>query len=179
MNFSSWTCQNEFSFDDKNFSKIFRFFVIETPIETASVRSISFDKRNINKTALNKKIKWISSELKDNWNPIFEDKEIADSDITIDAVKGLGMLGKHNNHFTEFACFITRKSAETETFFYCIRCAFAHGSFCIHNKGNVKYYYFENIHSHNCIDTIIGRAILKEETLLRIIQYCESKNKEE
>lgn len=175
MNNNSWTCQNEFSFEDNNFSKIFRFFVIETPIEFSSVRSISFKKRNINKTAVNNKLKMISSELKDNWNPIFEDKENIDSDIVVDSVKGLGILEKHDDYFTEFACFVTKKKAETETFFYCIRCAFAHGSFCIHNKNVDKYYYFENIYPHNGIDTIIGRAVLKEETLLSIIEYCESK----
>lgn len=170
-----WTCRKEFSFEDSNFSKIFRFFVIETPIETSSARSISLKERKINKTALNKKIKSLSNELKYNWNPIFGDINNVEPNIVVNSLKeGLGIDDNHDKYYTEFAYFITKKNKETETFFYCIRCAFAHGAFCIHKKNNLKYYYFENTHIQG--DKIIfGRFIINEENLLKIIDYCNSK----
>lgn len=173
-----WTCKKEFSFEDINFSKIFRFFVIETPIESSSARAISLKERKINKSALNKKIKSLSNELKDNWNPIFGNINNVEPNIVVNSLKeGLGIDDNHDKYYKEFAYFITEKNKETETFFYCIRCAFAHGAFCIHKskKNNLKYYYFENTHYQKDVNIIFGRFIIKEENLLKIIDYCNSK----
>ncbi len=162
-----WTCDSEFSFSDEKFAKIYRFFVIECPVENVSIRGISFAERKVNLSALNKKIKIISPNLKECWFPIEEKEDTEVSDI----IKSNGIF-LHNKDTKEIVVFRYEKRKETEAFFYCIRCALAHGGFCIHNINEIKYYCFENIKEA----IVRARIILKEETLLEIINYCESKS---
>lgn len=162
-----WTCDNEYSFSDEQFAKIYSFFVIECPVENVSMRGISFAERKINLSALNKKIKIISPNLKECWIPIEETEEIDVSDV----MKSNGIF-LHDKDIKEIAIFRYPKRRETETFFYCIRCALAHGGFCIHNINEIKYYCFENIKE----EVVRAKIIIKEKTLLEIINYCESKS---
>lgn len=52
-----WNFTNEFSFDDKKFARIYRFFVIETLVEGVSARGKTFKSKGINMTSLNAAIK--------------------------------------------------------------------------------------------------------------------------
>lgn len=66
-------------------------------------------------------------------------------------------------------------SGKTDSLFYAIRCAFAHGSFAIHyykrkNFESEKYYLLENCDNND----LKARMILREESLLRWIDAVES-----
>ena len=45
-----WNFNGNFSFSNNNFARIYRFFVVETPVEGVSQRGISFKQRPANKS---------------------------------------------------------------------------------------------------------------------------------
>lgn len=169
-----WTCKKPFDLRDDNFSIIFRFFVIETPIGEDSVRSISFKERGISQKAVLPKLKSISKELSSNWMPIFEEKN--DSHLTsIKEFCSSNGVSKHDKKGIELAIFKVPKKININTaFIHFIRCSLAHGGFCIHQFNNEKYYYFENINNTENTLEINSRFIIKEETLVKFVNYCNS-----
>lgn len=159
----NWSFDSSYSFANKNFAKIFSFFVIETPVENISRRGISFEERNLDLKKLINKIKNISNDLKKNWF-ISKASEIESK------LNEFGILD-YLQFSKEIAIYVDSKSSKVKSFFYIIRCAFAHGSFniCKYNKEN--YYLFENKYKNR----IKGRIIIKESTLLKIVDYCNNK----
>lgn len=159
-----WEVNSKYSFGTKNFARIYKFFVIETPLKDVSQRGISFEERSIDKSELLNMIKNIAPSLKKNWKVEIQ-KKIED------------MLEKYNilNDVAipfEVAIHTQKKELiKAEALFYSIRCAFAHGSFNIYIYKKQKYYFLENKESKK----LKGRIILKEKTLLKIIDYCENK----
>lgn len=169
---NSWICDSAYSFSDKFFCKIYDFFLIKTPVDGVSVRGISFKKRNFKRTTevLNK-MKKISPSLFSHFVSLDENENIEEA---------LKMNGIFNHLDIPFEYAIYKKLnglGKTESFFYCIRCALAHGSFCIHKYQGITYYYFENIYNEKTKKNNIlnARMIIKENTLLEIIKFCNSK----
>lgn len=88
------------------------------------------------------------------------------------------MLKKNANILREIAVHTINDrhcSGKTDSLFYAIRCALAHGSFCIHkyrekNKNREKYYLLEN----NDKGKLKARLIIKEDTLIKWIEIVES-----
>lgn len=158
-----WTFDSKYSFSDKNFSRIYSFFVIETPVENVSKRGITFGQRKIDMKKLNNKIKKISNDLNKKWILLNKGKNIFDELNRLNNLDGLDLS-------KEFAIHSNNKKTKTKSFFYTIRCAFAHGAFgiCKHKKD--KYYLLENVHNNK----LKGRILIKEKTLLEIIEYCEN-----
>lgn len=151
---------------------IFDFYVLKTPVSDVSQKGITFKKRNFKSAneVLNS-MKKIVPELFLIYDCINDDESV---------VEKLKMNGIFNHLDTPFEYAIFKKNnkfGKTESFFYCIRCALAHGSFCIHKHNDNIFYYFENTykekgkHSY----TLNARMILKEKTLLKIIDLCNSK----
>lgn len=52
-----WSFKREFSFENERFARIYRFYVIETPMLDISYRGESFKKRGINMNSLNADLK--------------------------------------------------------------------------------------------------------------------------
>ena len=169
-NMVSWVFNGKYSFEDKNFAKIYSFYVLETPVSGVSVRGTTFKKRGINMNSLNAEMKRATPFLKRHW---FDKNR-----------KDILLCCKENNIYDkvsmgqEIAIHTvnsTHCSGKTDSLFYAIRCAFAHGSFAIHNyKGkdqeSKKYYILEN-RDHEMIK---ARLVVKEESLLRWIEIVES-----
>lgn len=169
---NNWICNNNYSFDDRNFCKIFDFFVLKTLVENVSYKGVSFKKRNF------KDAKEVLNGMKRLFPDLFLCFEYINKND--DIIEKLKMNGIFENIKlpSEFSIFRLHGQLNvTNSFFYYIRCAFAHGSFCIHEFNNIKYYYFENMHrekwKHN--PTLNARMIIKENTLLGIIDFCNSK----
>lgn len=169
---NSWICNNEYSFNNDNFCKIFDFYVLKTPVSDVSYRGITFKKRKFRDAneVLNN-MKKIVPKLFLVYDCINENESITEK------LKMNGIFNHLENPF-EYAIFKKQnKLGKTESFFYCIRCALAHGSFCIHKYENNTFYYFENVYKekgkHN--STLNARMILREDTLLKIIDLCNSK----
>ena len=169
---NTWICNNEYSFDNKIFCKIFNFYVLQTPVKGVSQRGISFKQRNFrNANEILNGMKKLAPDL----FMIFDC--INKNDNLEEKLKMNGIFNHLDNPF-EYAIFKQHeKLGKTESFFYCIRCALAHGAFCIHKYQNNTFYYFENVYKekgkHNNI--LNARMILKEETLLKIIDLCNSR----
>lgn len=91
-------------------------------------------------------------------------KRVADTDILLKAVSDLSEIKSYESN-AEYL--LIRKNdnnvSYTEGFFYCIRNAFAHGSFKITESRD---YYFENWNNGN----LNGTARIKEKTLLSWIE---------
>lgn len=162
----SWICKININYENE-FNKIIRFFVIETPLKKVSSRGISLKERKISSfNEINRKIKEIS-------NPFYSLWEMLEENESIDEKLAMNEISNHMDHPLEYAFHKKQKNMlKTESLFYCIRCALAHGSFCIHIFDNEKYYYFENIHEDRNKVFLNGRMIIKENTLLSIIDYC-------
>ena len=161
----NWNFNTKYSFSNKNFSKIYSFFVIETPVENVSKRGITFKQRKIDIIKLNNKIKKISNDLNKNWIEIKKGINI------LEELKKLNNLDKLD-FSREFAIHSNNKNSKTKSFFYTIRCAFAHGRFSYSKYNKEIYYLLENEHNNK----IKGRILIKEKTLLAIINYCENVN---
>lgn len=69
----------------------------------------------------------------------------------------------------ELAIHIKNKDSKSESLFYAIRCAFAHGLFNINSKNGEHYYILENRDR----EKLKARLILREETLLQWIKVVD------
>lgn len=66
----SWVFDKPFSFDEPNFSRIFRFFVIETPVEKCSIRGIPLQYYGWNSKKITNHLKKQITSLSKNWKTI-------------------------------------------------------------------------------------------------------------
>lgn len=172
IHLNSWICNNEYSFDNKNFCEIFDFFVLKTPVNNISYKGITFNKRNF------KDANEVLNNMKKIVPELFVNYECVDENENIEEILKMNGIFSHLDIPFEYAIFKkNNKLGKTESFFYCIRCALAHGSFCIHKYKTNIFYYFENVYKEKGKHSITlnGRMILKEETLLKIIDLCNSK----
>ena len=160
-----WNFTSKYNFSDRQFAKIYSFFVIESPVEGNSHRGKTFKDMGWNLTHLCSLLKketlisndcWFSGNTKEVEDKIKE-KEIYDS------VKLPTEIIIHTNS----------QSSKTASLFHTIRCAFAHGSFAIHKYNKDNYYFFENNNKKGCS----GRIIIKEKTLLKWINIIENPKK--
>ena len=160
-----WIFDGNYSFKDEEFARIYRFYVIETPVSGVSARAKSFKFRQINMNSLNASLRRETPFLKDKWF-VKSAKEVEGSckDNGIDEnVRFANEIVIH----TENRKLCTGK---TDSMFYAIRCAFAHGSFAIHKYKNQTYYVLENKDS----GVLKARMVLKEETLIKWIEIVET-----
>ena len=160
-----WIYKNKYSFEDKNFAKIYTFYVIETPVSGVSARGKPFKERGVNLFSLCAAMKRETPFLKECWfekamkdvpkcceeNGIYE-KATMNREIAIHTVNDQYCSGK------------------TDSIFYAIRCAFAHGSFAIHTYKGEKYYILENCDRGK----LKARLILRESSLLKWIDVVET-----
>ena len=165
----NWICKNDLIYD-KNLIDIFDFYVIKTPVQNVSFRGISFKDRGIKKSdiVLNK-IKNISPTLYSNFYWL----EKTNDDI--EEMCRMNGIFDHLDSPNEYVVYRKNNNLfKTESFFYCIRCALAHGSFCIHEFNGEKYYFLENLFKEKGKKnmTLNARMVIKESTLLRIIDLC-------
>lgn len=165
----NWICKNDLIYD-KNLIDIFDFYVIKTPVQNVSFRGISFKDRGIKKSdiVLNK-IKNISPTLYSNFYWL----EKTNDDI--EEMCRMNGIFDHLDSPNEYVVYRKNNNlGKTESFFYCIRCALAHGSFCIHEFNEEKYYFLENLFKEKGKKnmTLNARMVIKESTLLRIIDLC-------
>ena len=161
----TWKFDGNYSFKDDNFARIYRFYVIETPVSGVSARAKTFKFRQVNMNSLNARLKKETPLLNERWF-VKNAKEVENTcqDNGID---------KNANFANEIVIHSENRklcTGKTDSLFYAIRCALAHGSFAIHTYKNKKYYLLEN--KDNGI--IKARMILKEETLIRWIEIIET-----
>lgn len=143
--------------------KIFRFYVIETPVEGVSKRGKSFkqlgwDMRKLN-TQLKKEIPilkncWIETTIKDMSKNLKEHK-----------------IEDKFNPANEIFIHIDNKDGKTKSLFYAIRCSFAHGDFSIHRSGKENVYVLQNEDK----GSLKARIVVKESTLLKMIEIVNRK----
>lgn len=160
-----WKFDGDFSFADENFAKIYRFYVIETPVCDVSARGKTFKERQVNMVSLCAALKRETPFLKEKWlskskkevegvckdNNIYRNFKLP-NEIVIHTENGIHCGGK------------------TDSLFYAIRCSLAHGSFAIHVCDGEKYYVLENMDK----DILKARMIVKETSLLKWIEVIES-----
>ena len=157
-----WNFTSEYNFKDENFSKIYKFFVIECPCEDVSVRGKSFKKIGCNMNSLNNALKKGTSFLEENWI------RVNNSDIE-QTIKEKNIYEKVNMPL-EIAIHTNRDKSKTKGLFYSIRCAFAHGAFSIHKCDGEQYYFLENKYKGK----LKGRIVVKEQSLLSWIEIVKS-----
>ena len=165
-----WNFMQNFSFLNRNFNKIYRFYVIETPVAGTSYRSITFKERGINLKKLNASLKRVSPFLKTDWYCVKQneiEQYLIDNKMKLetDLSKEIIIHTLNSPH-----C-----SGKTDSMFYAIRCAFAHGAFDIHKYHNEIYYIFENKNR----GVVKGRMIIKEKSLLEGIDGIEEESDDE
>ena len=169
-----WDFKNNINISNRKFLKIYRFYVIETPVRGVSVRGKTFTERNCNLSELVRLLKKQSPFLSSCWYDkpqkeieatckalgIFDvvnfDKEIAIHTINQKIIDPESALKLHHG--------------KAESLFYAIRCAFAHGAFALHKYKGENYYVLENKDNGK----LKGRLIIKENTLLSWIDLIET-----
>jgi hypothetical protein len=171
-----WEFNTKYNFTDKKFNSIFDFFVIKCPVENVSERGITFKDRNIDLKKLNSKIKKINNNFAKNWEVMETGK------VDVQLFLEEKQLFKSVDKPYEFAYHTkTEKRYKTESLFYSIRCALAHGSFATHKYNGEKYYFFENKYKSKNKDKdkdkLKARICLKETTLLKIIDIVGEESK--
>lgn len=161
---TKWNFKKDYSFKDKNFSRIYRFYVIETPVSGTSYRGKTFKERKCNMKKLNSLMKKETIFLKENWHvlAIKEIEKFCKEIGLLDVVKYDSEIVIHSKN--DKLC-----TGNTDSLYYAIRCSFAHGSFDIRKYNSEKYYILENKDGGK----IKARLILKETTLLKWIDLVE------
>ena len=160
-----WNFNSKYNFSNRNFAKIYSFFVIESPVEGASVRGKTFKQRNINLRSLHNSIKNKIPSLKESWKTA--------------SAKEIDTIVKDNSIYNavslplEIAIHTERDRSKTVGLYYAIRCAFAHGSFSIHKCSNENFYFFENRHNSR----LKARIVLKEQSLIDLITVLDEAKK--
>ena len=157
-----WNFNDDYSFSDEKFARIYRFFVVETPVEDVSQRGISFKQRGWNLYSLNAALKRSTACLKHNWY-VCTAKE-AESQM-----RSHGIFDSVRMPI-EILIHTARNNSNTVGLFYSIRCALAHGAFSFHNCNGELYYFLENKDK----EVYKGRIIIKESSLISIIDTVES-----
>lgn len=157
-----WNVKSDFSFSNPNFARIYRFFVVETPVDDVSHRGISFRQRGWNLNSLNAAIKRSATFLKTNWF-VCTAKEAETQ------MRSHGIFDSVRMPI-EIAIHTSRNDSNTVGLFYSIRCAFAHGAFSTHICDGEPYYFLENKDKN----TYKGRIVIKESSLISIINTVES-----
>ncbi len=150
-----WTFKNRFKWSE-NLNKIVKFYLFNTPVAGVSARGVTFKQLGWDKRELTPLLKREVDFLSSNW--------------IVTTVKNIETQLKNkgqfkNVKFAETAIHINNKNSNIDSFFYTIRCSIAHGSFSIRKHNNVNYYILKNKDKGK----IKGRIVIKEETLLSII----------
>nr|MBQ6241781.1 hypothetical protein [Lachnospiraceae bacterium] len=157
-----WSFDTNYSFSNKNFAKIYQFYVVETPVENTSMRGKTFNSRSCNVLKLYHELIKKSPFLKDHWHV----STIAEMPVMI---KERG-LEDTPDYRIECVIHTNNKNSITVSLFYSIRCALAHGAFETRRHDGIKYYLLENRDKN----VIKGRMVVKENTLLDWIRIVES-----
>ena len=157
-----WNFNDDFSFSNQQFARIYRFFVVETPVDDVSQRGISFKQRGWNLNSLNAALKRSTAFLKTNW--VVSTAKDAENQMKAHKIFDSVRMP------IEIAIHTTRNDSNTVGLFYSIRCAFAHGAFSIHTCNGEKYYMLENKDK----GIYKGRIVIKESSLISIIDTVES-----
>jgi hypothetical protein len=118
--------------------------------------------------SLNAALKKATPFLKDNWI-VVPQKEIENS------CENRGLINKVDlsNEIVIHTLNDKHCTGRTDSLFYAIRCAFAHGSFGIHKSNGQVYYILENRDG----DKLKARMIIQQETLLKWIDIVASEPK--
>ena len=150
---TGWTFKRRYSFENRKFARIYKFYVIETPVAGTSCRGKTFKEYGINMTSLNAAMKRATPFLKTNW---FDDKA---SEI-VQRCKECGIDDKVDFSMELVIHTINGKlcTGKTDSLFYAIRCAFAHGAFDVHTYKKERYYMLENRDGKH----LKARMVLKE-----------------
>ncbi len=160
-----WDFKNNYSFEDKNFARVYRFYVIETPVVGVSARGKSFKERGVNMISLCAAMKRETPFLKEYWF------EKAAKDVPeCCRERGIHEKASMSQEIVIHTVNDQHCSGKTDSLFYAIRCAFAHGSFAIHHYRSEKYYILENCDKGK----IKARMILRESSLLKWIDVVEA-----
>lgn len=170
-----WIFNEPFSFNDEKFAKIFRFFVIEPPVENTSNRATTIESYGWTSRKITNVLKKNISSLNKNWKTVLardrSNLEKIEQDVTL--------LCRKNEILEEVAerreIFIhtNMKNNKTKSLIYSIRCAFAHGAFNKKNCFGEQFYFFENKDRGK----LKGRIVVKEDTLLKIIDIIQNYDK--
>lgn len=169
-----WTFTSDFSFFDENFAKIFRFFLLELPVENTSKRFKSFENYGWNSRKITNELKNQINSLNKNWKII----KVKDTKNLEKITQDIENLCKENGILNEVTdrreIFIhtDSKDNKTKSLCYAIRCAFAHGSFDTRMFQGESFYFFEN----RFRGKLRGRIVVKEKTLLKIIGIITKSN---
>ena len=173
-----WVFDKDFSFEDKNFTDIYRFYTIETPVENMSKRGISLAKYGWNKKYITNVLKREIPSLNKNWKTITTKEKEKKEDLE-NIAQNISTLCKKNNIFEEVSdrreIFIhtNSKNNKTLSLLHAIRCAFAHGAFNRVEFYGEWFYFLENTFSGNSK----GRIVAKEVTLLKIMEIIKNPEK--
>ncbi len=157
-----WNFDSKYTFTNKNFAKIYSFFVIESPVEGTSKRGITFKQRNTDLNSLSACMKRDVPPLKVSWLS-------APSKDVESKVKEYGIYESVKLP-CEIAIHSEKNNSKVIGLYYAVRCALAHGAFSIHQYKDAMYYFLEN--KDNGI--LKGRIVLKEESLLALINAIET-----
>ena len=166
-----WSEKKEIPYFDNNFIKIFIFFLLECPIKGISKRNKTFEECKINQSSFVSKLKKEIPYLKNNWET-FDAKKSSDFLAQKDVLKDITFshcFAYHSNYQKNESNSKEPVRTKLKGFFYCIRCAFAHGDFNIRTYNGKKYYQFQNSEEKSDLEVIKGRIIMDEESLLKII----------
>lgn len=167
-----WKFEEQFSFSDEKFSKIYRFFVIEPPLEDTSKRGKSLSEFGWSQNSITNVLKKQIPSLNKNWKtiPAKNSKSIEEIEQNVKNLCKKNKILDEVSERREVFIHTNMKNHKTKSLFYTIRCAFAHGAFNKKEYFGEQFYFLENRNKQK----LRGRIVVKEETLLRIIEIIEN-----
>ena len=166
-----WFKLNKFDNKNSEFNNFIYNFVIQCPCTFKNTKALvsqrgnTFKKRGIQKDLLNT----LNAEIKHMFIKSETYVKLQNnSNNSVDSYRtSLLQSDKYKDPYFEFIIFKKRTDmSDTETIYYCIRNAFAHGSFTIIQNDSTKMYL---MHCEKNKDTKADMR-LKETTLLRLIE---------
>ncbi len=172
----NWIFDSDFSFADKKFSRIYRFFVIEAPVdEKVSRRAKHLDVFNKASRKITDILKKNIPSLNKNWKTVLvrdrDEMEKIEQDVK-NLCKQSKILDEVSDR-KEVFIHTDMKKNKTKSLIYSIRCAFAHGAFSKTEFYGEQYYFFENRDKGK----LRGRIVVKEDNLIKIIDIFENFDK--
>lgn len=151
------------------FCEFIRFYLWRCPVENVSVKGKTLQElgwSGSDISTLRSQIRKKSSLTQSTFKTVHKVEELEP------ALESIGHL-KSYDLTKEFALCYAGEKLDTEAFFYMIRNAIAHGSFCVRKRQDIQYGIFESRKK----DNLRGRAVLRFATLRSIVDIVNHPEK--
>lgn len=167
-----WTLdlKENLPFEKKEFWEIIDFFLWQCPVEYVSKRTKNISELNKDIHSVVAILKKEIPVLKSRWKTISstELENFLKSQNVFSEIKDTVCFAYHTNYIKNESNSKSPIRTKTKGFFYCIRCAFAHGDFSVRIFNGKTYYQLQNSVVKEGKLVVKGQILLEENMLLKI-----------